>query len=72
MLAKDAATPRERDEAAARAAAARAVFEGARDNLAYAVLRAPFAGRVGSRPVDVGEVVSPGTALIEIEGEGGF
>jgi RND family efflux transporter MFP subunit len=72
LLKKDAATPRERDEATARAAAARAVFEGARDNLAYGVLRAPFAGRIGSKPVDVGEVVSPGTALIEIEGEGGF
>jgi RND family efflux transporter MFP subunit len=72
LLAKGAATPRERDEAGARAAGARAGREAARDNLAYAVLRAPFAGRVGTRPVDVGQVVSPGTTLVEVEGDGGF
>jgi RND family efflux transporter MFP subunit len=72
LLAKGAATPREKDEAAARTAAARAGWEGARDNLAYAVLRAPFAGRIGTRPVNVGDVVSPGATLVEVEGEGGF
>jgi RND family efflux transporter MFP subunit len=72
LLEKGAATPRERDDAAARGAAARAAWEAAKDSLAYAVLRAPFAGRIGRKPVDVGDVVSPGTTLIEIEGEGGF
>lgn len=72
LLQKGAATPRERDDAAARAAAARAAWEGARDNLAYAVLRAPFAGRIGRKPSDVGDVVSPGATLIEIEGDGGL
>ncbi|HSB61685.1 MAG TPA: efflux RND transporter periplasmic adaptor subunit [Vicinamibacteria bacterium] len=72
LLAKDAATPRELEEATARAAAARAALMVARDGLSYAVVRAPFAGRVAARPANVGDVVSPGTTLIEIEGEGGF
>jgi RND family efflux transporter MFP subunit len=72
LLAKGAATPREKDDAATRAAATRAAWEGARDNLAYAILRAPFAGRIARKPVNVGDVVSPGTTLVEIEGEGGF
>lgn len=72
LLAKGAATPRERDEAAARAAGARAALEGARDNLSYAVLRAPFSGRVASRPVDVGDVVNPGATLISIEADQGL
>jgi RND family efflux transporter MFP subunit len=72
LLEKGAATPRESDDATARAAAAQAAWEGAKDGLAYAVLRAPFAGRIGRMPVDVGDVVSPGATLVEIEGEGGF
>ncbi len=67
-----AATARETDEATARAAAARAALQAARDSLAYAVLRAPFAGIVTSRPVNVGDVVSPGRPLLEIEGDGSY
>jgi RND family efflux transporter MFP subunit len=72
LLAKNAATARERDEAMARAAAARAAVLGARDSLSYAVLRAPFDGVVASRPVHVGDVVAPGAPLLEVEAEGGF
>jgi RND family efflux transporter MFP subunit len=72
LLAKDAATPQEADGATARAAAARAALLGARDNLSYAVLRAPFAGVVAARPVHVGDVVSPATPLLELEGEAGL
>jgi RND family efflux transporter MFP subunit len=72
LLAKNAATPREQDEAEARAAAARAALLGVRDNLAYAVLRAPFSGVVAARPVHVGDVVSSGMPLLEIEGDGGL
>ena len=68
LLKKGAATPREAEEGRARAAAAAAAVAAARDSLAYAVLRAPFEGAVASRPVNVGDVVSPGTTLIEIEG----
>jgi membrane fusion protein, multidrug efflux system len=72
LLTKGASTPRETESASARAAGAEAAWASARDNLAYAVLRAPFAGRIGAMPVNVGDVVSPGTTLAEIEGEGGF
>jgi RND family efflux transporter MFP subunit len=72
LLAKNAATPRELDEASARAAGARAAWMGVRDNLSYAVLRAPFAGVVAARPVHVGDVVSPGMPLLDLEGDGGL
>jgi membrane fusion protein, multidrug efflux system len=72
LLEKGAATPRELEEATARAAGARAQLSGAKDNLAYAVLRSPFAGRLAARPANVGDVVSPGVTLVEIEGEGGL
>ena len=72
LLKKGAATPKEAEESRARAAATSAAVAAARDNLAYAVLRAPFEGRVASRPANVGDVVSPGTTLVEIEGSGGL
>lgn len=67
-----AATPREVEEASARAAAARAMLTGARENLSYAVLRSPFSGVLAARRVEVGDVVSPGQPLVEIEGSGGL
>ena len=72
LLKKGAATPKEADEGRARAAAAAAAVAAARDNLTYAVLRAPFEGTVASRPANAGDVVSAGTTLIEIEGNGGL
>lgn len=72
LLAKGAATQREVDGAAAQAAAAGAAVSGARDSLSYAVLRAPFAGTVATRPVNLGDVVGPGRTLVEIEGTGGY
>jgi RND family efflux transporter MFP subunit len=72
LLEKGAATPRELEQMTAAASGARAQLSGATDNLSYAALRAPFAGRVASRRVNLGDVVNPGTPLIEIEGEGGL
>jgi len=72
LVGKGAATQRELDNASTHAAGARAALSGAQDNLSYAELRAPFAGRVANRPVNLGDVVSPGTTLIEIEGGSGF
>jgi membrane fusion protein, multidrug efflux system len=72
LLAKNAATPRELEQMTAQAAAAQAQVSGARDSLSYAVLRAPFAGRVANRHVNLGDVVNPGMPLVEIEGEGGL
>lgn len=71
LLARGAATTREKEAAAARRAGAQAAFDAARDNLSYAVLRAPFAGVVTARRANVGDVIAPGQALVEIEG-GGF
>jgi RND family efflux transporter MFP subunit len=70
LLARDAATPREADESRARAAAAAAALAAARDDLEYAVLRAPFAGTIAARHVDLGDVVAPGRPIVEIEGRG--
>ena len=72
LLEKGAATPRELEQMTAAASGARAQLTGAKDNLSYAALRAPFAGRVASRRVNLGDVVNPGMPLIEIEGEGGL
>jgi RND family efflux transporter MFP subunit len=72
LLARGAATPKELEEAEARAAAARAALAGARESLAYVALRAPFAGAIASRPVHVGDVVAPGSPVIEIDGDGGL
>lgn len=67
-----AATTREVEEASARAAAMRAGLTGARENLSYAVLRSPFNGVLAARRAEVGDVVSPGQPLVEIEGSGGL
>jgi RND family efflux transporter MFP subunit len=72
LRAKGAATPREAEQAGVRAEAARAALLAAREAMAYAQLRAPFAGRVAARRVNVGDVVTPGTPLVEIEGTDGF
>ena len=72
LLEKGAATPRELEQMTAAASGARAQLTAAKDNLSYAALRAPFAGRVASRRVNLGDVVNPGMPLIEIEGEGGL
>jgi RND family efflux transporter MFP subunit len=63
---------RELERMTAAASVARAQLSAARDSLSYATLRAPFAGRIAARRVNVGDVVSPGLPLIEIEGEGGL
>jgi RND family efflux transporter MFP subunit len=72
LLARDAATPREAEQARARAEGAKAVVLAAREALAYSALRAPFAGTVAARPVHVGDIVGPGTPLLEIEGIDGL
>ncbi len=72
LLERDAATPRELEQMTAAASGAQAQLTAARDNLSYTALRAPFAGRVASRRVNLGDVANPGTPLIEIEGEGGL
>jgi RND family efflux transporter MFP subunit len=72
LLSRGVVAPRDAEQAGARAAATRAAAEAARTALGYAELRAPFAGRVAARPVNVGDVVMPGTPLVEIDGLGGL
>jgi RND family efflux transporter MFP subunit len=53
-----------RDSAVARLVSARAAVESAREGVGYTEIRAPYAGVVTKRHVEVGETVSPGTALM--------
>jgi RND family efflux transporter MFP subunit len=72
LLAAGAGTPRDLERATAAASAAQAQLALARDNVAYSALRAPFAGRLSARRVNLGDVVSPGAPLVEVEGERGL
>jgi len=54
----------ERDAAVARLTAARAALKSAREGVAYTEIRAPYAGIVTQRHVEVGEAVSPGKPLM--------
>ena len=53
-----------RDAARARLDAARSRVEGAKEQLEYTVIRAPYAGIVSKRHVELGELVSPGQPVI--------
>jgi RND family efflux transporter MFP subunit len=53
-----------RDAAQAQLAAARAALQSAQEGVAYTEVRAPYAGVVTRRDVQVGETVSPGTPLM--------
>lgn len=53
-----------RDAALARRNAARSGVETAKEQLEYTVVRAPYAGIVAKRHVELGEMVSPGQPLI--------
>ena len=53
-----------RDAAVARLAAAKAALESAQEGVAYTEIRAPYAGIVTKRNVEVGETVSPGTPVM--------
>jgi len=53
-----------RDAAVARLAAARAEVQSAREGVAYTEIRAPYAGIVTRRHVEVGETVGPGTQIM--------
>lgn len=52
------------DAARARAAAAQAALAEAREGLGYTVIRAPYAGIVVARHVQLGETVAPGRQLM--------
>jgi membrane fusion protein (multidrug efflux system) len=69
VLAADrAATPAELEMAVSQRAQADAAVAAARANLAYAQMRAPFAGSIQARRVSTGDMVGPGQPLLELEG----
>jgi RND family efflux transporter MFP subunit len=53
-----------RDAAVARLAAAKAALESAREGVSYTEIRAPYAGIVTRRHIEVGETVAPGTLIM--------
>lgn len=53
-----------RDAAAAQLAGARAALQSAQEGVAYTEIRAPYAGIVTKRNVQLGETVAPGTPLM--------
>jgi RND family efflux transporter MFP subunit len=53
-----------RDATAARLAAAEAALTGAREGVGYTEIKAPYAGVVTKRLVEVGELVTPGKPLM--------
>jgi len=55
-----------RDAAVAHLTAARAGVEAAREGVSYTELRAPYAGVVTQKLVQVGEAVGPGTPLMSV------
>jgi RND family efflux transporter MFP subunit len=79
LFATGSATTRDRDRAEARLSQSRAAVseasagvEQAETRLAHTRVKAPFAGRLVERLVEVGELASPGTPLARVESEGGF
>lgn len=67
LLARQAITRQDFDAAQARARVAEASLREASTMLGYATLTAPFAGVVTRKLADVGDLASPGRALIELE-----
>lgn len=55
------------DAAVAEAAAAKAAADAQRAKLAQKNLRAPFAGQLGIRQVNVGEYLAPGAAVVSLQ-----
>lgn len=53
-----------RDSAVARLAASQAALESAKEGVSYTEIRAPYAGVVTRRLVEIGETVRPGTPLM--------
>ena len=70
LQAKGASTPSELEMAASQKAAAEGAVAAVKGQLAYAQIRAPFAGTVQRRDAQAGAFVGPGQPLITLEGAG--
>jgi membrane fusion protein (multidrug efflux system) len=60
-------SPADLDAAEARATAAEAAVTGLQATIAKKTIRAPFDGRLAIRQVELGQVVSPGTAVASLQ-----
>ena len=67
LAGRDAVAQSELDVARARLAQAQASVSALRATIAKRTIRAPFAGRLGIREVDLGEVVQPGAPLVSLQ-----
>jgi len=67
LVAKNAVTRQEFEQVQARALVARASVTEAQTMLGYAEITAPFKGVITRKLADVGDLASPGRALIEME-----
>ncbi len=65
-----AAAQQELDEAEARASQAAATVESARAQLSYTTLQAPVSGRVVARPMQAGDLATPGRTVLRIASSG--
>ncbi len=72
LLAKGASTPEMVNGLADRFAMTQAMVGEAETMLGYTSIRAPFDGVVARRQAEAGDLASPGTPLLEIEGTDGF
>ncbi|MCB9601646.1 MAG: efflux RND transporter periplasmic adaptor subunit [Sandaracinus sp.] len=67
LAGRDALAQAELDTARARLTQAEASVTQLQATIAKRTIRAPFAGRLGIREVDLGEVVQPGTPLVSLQ-----
>ncbi|MFI5356510.1 MAG: efflux RND transporter periplasmic adaptor subunit [Opitutales bacterium] len=72
LLARDASTTETVRNLQDQVAAGEAAVREAEAQLAYTVIRAPFDGVIARRPVNVGDLATPGQPLLEIEGASDF
>jgi RND family efflux transporter MFP subunit len=70
LVADRAATPVELGGARLQRAQAEAAVGVVKTSLQYTSIRAPFGGRIQSKRVSAGDLVSPGQPLLELEGSG--
>jgi len=66
LRAESVSSQQAHDDANAEFEAAQGAFEEAASRLAKATIRAPFAGALGLRQLNVGQYVGPGTPIVEI------
>lgn len=67
LIAQGAISKSDYDALAGAASVAAAAVEAQQAKVAQKVLRAPFAGRLGIRRINLGQYVSPGTAIVTLQ-----